>query len=112
MACESQTRLLARCNVICSWFLCTRNYVRVSTFLSDDILGSMMLGIRGQFHLHECFFFGGGVCDCNFSMCFKCVLGSLSMCFTCVLGSLSMISFGVNVVMVENLEIMLNDVVS
>jgi hypothetical protein len=47
MARESQMRLLARCNLICNWFLGTRNYVRVSTFLSDDILGSMMLGILG-----------------------------------------------------------------
>jgi hypothetical protein len=47
MACESQTRLLARCNLLCSWFQGTRNSVGVSIFLNDDILGSMMLGILG-----------------------------------------------------------------
>ena len=82
MARKSQTRLLARCNFICNWFLGTRNYVRDSPFLNDDILGSMMLGILG-IPPPWGVFFGGGICDCNLSMCFTmftCVLGSLNMC--------------------------------
>ncbi len=89
MARKSQTRLLARCNFICNWFLGTRNYVRDSPFLNDDILGSMMLGILGIPPPWGVFFLGGDLwlqleyVLYNVYMCAsqsEYVLGSLSIC--------------------------------